>query len=143
MKLELAVLADFASLTQDGKLNILGIFHEVNPPMLPFPLPQLYLVTSFEAESEDYGKQRLIRVVLREENDVGAEMLAIEGLAQVPQPTRSGEIVLVNHVLGLSGVTFERAGAYEFSISVDGEGKAAVSLRVTDVADDPRGDPNV
>lgn len=44
MDVNLALLADYANVSQDGKLNIMGIFQEVNPPVLPFALPQMYLV---------------------------------------------------------------------------------------------------
>ena len=33
-----AVLADYANVSQDGKLNIMGIFQEINPSFLPFPM---------------------------------------------------------------------------------------------------------
>src|SRR5215217_3944288 len=53
MEVKLAVLADYANVSQDGKLNIMGIFQEINAPSLPFPLPQMFLVVPFE-EAGDY-----------------------------------------------------------------------------------------
>jgi len=38
MRVKLAVLADYASITREGKLNILGIFDEINPQQLPATL---------------------------------------------------------------------------------------------------------
>ncbi len=142
MRVTLAVLADHANVTQDGKLNIIGIFQEVNPPFLPFPLPQIFLVATFEAEPPDYGREQSIRVALRAKNGGDSEMLALEGQALVPQPTRPGGPVYLNQALGLSGVTFERAGDYEFSISVEGEEKATVPLRVNKVRRDLAGGPD-
>jgi hypothetical protein len=143
MKVALAVLADFASVTQDGKLNILGIFHEVKPPFLPFPFPQMFLVASFEAEPADYGKHHSIRVILRRKNDDGTEILSLDGEMQTPNPTRPGATGYVNQVVGLSGVTFERAGDYLFSILVNGEGKATVPLHVYEAERDPIGGSDV
>jgi hypothetical protein len=43
VEVTVTVLADYANLSQDGKLNIMSIFQEINPPVLPFALPQMYL----------------------------------------------------------------------------------------------------
>jgi hypothetical protein len=97
MKATLAVLADYANVTQDGKLNIMGIFHEVNAPFLPFPLPQMFLVASFKVESAEYGKEQLIRLALRDKNGGDSEMLYLEGQAQAPQPTSPASTALAIH----------------------------------------------
>jgi uncharacterized protein DUF6941 len=130
MDVKLAALADFASVSIDKKLNILGIFQEINTPNLPVAVPHIYLVLSLEAGPEEYGKKILIRVALLEDNDGGGEMLHMEGLAEVPHPRYEGDRAFANQVIGLSGVTFERAGNYRFSVSVENEEIAVVPLRV-------------
>ena len=62
MDVTLAVLADYANVSQDGKLNIMGIFQEVNPPLLPFTLPQMYLVLSLTAGPAEFNTTRDIRI---------------------------------------------------------------------------------
>jgi len=126
----LAVLADYANVSQDGKLNIMGIFQEVNPPVLPFPLPQMYLVVSFAAEPAEFDTVKDIKIALLD-ND-GNEMLALEGRAQVPRPQRPGMRAYMNELIGLSGITFERAGDFAFAILVGGETKETVSLHVNE-----------
>jgi hypothetical protein len=130
MQVSLAVLADYASVSIDNKLNILGVFHEVNTPILPVTVPLMYLVVSFEAEPAEYGKQLLARVVLSEECGNGDPLLSLEGLAEVPQPARPEDRAYSNQVIGLSGVRFERVGDYRFSIFVDDQEVAVVPLRV-------------
>jgi hypothetical protein len=126
----LAVLADYANVSQDGKLNIMGIFQEVNPPALPFPLPQMYLVVSFAAGPAEFDTVKDIKFALLD-ND-GNEMLALEGRAQVPRPQRPGMRAYMNELIGLSGITFERAGDFAFTILVGGETKETVSLHVNE-----------
>ncbi len=130
MDVKLAVVADFASVSIDNKLNILGVFQEINTPVLPATVPHMYLVLSLEAEPEQYGKQLSLRVVLLEDDPEGNELLTVEGLAQVPEPRHQGDRAYSNQVIGLSGVTFERAGAYRFSVSVDNREIAVVPLLV-------------
>ena len=64
MDVTLAVLADYANVSQDGKLNIMGIFQEVNPSEIPFVLPQMYLVLSLTAGPAEVGLARNIRIPL-------------------------------------------------------------------------------
>jgi hypothetical protein len=130
LDVNLAVLADYANVSQDGKLNIMGIFQEVNPPVLPFALPQMYLVVSFTAGPAEFDSVKNIRIALLD-ND-GNEMLALEGQAQVPRPPRPGRRPFINQVIGLNAVGFERSGDYEFSILIDGETRETVSLHVND-----------
>jgi hypothetical protein len=126
----LAVLADYAVVSQDGKLSVMGIFQEVNPPVLPFALPQMYLVVSFAAGPAEFDTVKDIKIALLD-ND-GNEMLALEGQVPVPRPPRPGSRAYMNQIIGLHGVTFERPGDYGFAILVGGETKETLSLHVNE-----------
>ena len=130
MDVTLAVLADYANVSQDGKLNIMGIFQEVNPPVLPFQLPQMYLVVSFEAGPAEFNSVKNIRIALLDSD--GNERLALEGRVQVPRPPRPGSRAFINQTIGLNGVSFERAGDYEFAILIGGETRGRVALHVNE-----------
>jgi hypothetical protein len=130
MDVTLAVLADYANVSQDGKLNIMGIFQEVNPPALPFQLPQMFLVVSFEAGPAEFGSLKDVRIALLDSD--GDEMLALEGQAEVPRPPRPGRRTYINQVLGLNGVAFPRPGDYEFSILIAGETRGTAALHVNE-----------
>jgi hypothetical protein len=132
LEVNLAVLADYANVSQDGKLNIMGIFQEINATSLPFPLPQMYLVMSFSAGPAEFDSQRPIRIVLLRAD--GEEILNLEGQMQVPRPTRPGSRAYLNETIGLAGVTFDQAGDYGFSILVGGDEKATVPLHVNDLS---------
>jgi hypothetical protein len=138
LKFRLAVLADYASVSHDGRLNIMGVIPEVNTAVLPFPLPPMYLVFSLEAEPAEYGKEYHIRVVLRYENGEGGQILDLKGPAQVPQPDRPGRVI-INQLIGLTGLNLEHAGTYTFSIGVGDEEVATVPLDVHVVEDELTG----
>lgn len=132
MDVKLAVLADYANVSQDGKLNIMGIFQEINASALPFPLPQMFLVLTFEAGPAEFGSQKQLRIVLVD--DDGEERMALEGEVQVPRPPRPGRQAYINEAIGLAGVLFEKAGAYHFAVLVGGETKETVPLHVNDLS---------
>src|SRR5215217_4763717 len=83
MEVKLAVLADYANVSQDGKLNIMGIFQEINATALPFPLPQMYLVLTFEAGPAEFGSEKQLRVVLVDSD--GNERMSLKGQVKVPR----------------------------------------------------------
>ena len=49
MDVTLALLADAANVSQDGKLNILGIFNGLGAAAFPATHPSMHLVLRFEA----------------------------------------------------------------------------------------------
>ena len=130
MEVSLAVLSDFASVTQEGKLNIMGIFGEVNPPGLPFALPLMYLVVVFDGSPAEVGSEKNVRVVMLDGE--GREGLRIENNMTVPPAGRPGRRVTFNAILALQGVMFQRPGDYQFSILINGEEKRSVSLQVNE-----------
>lgn len=132
MEVKLAVLADYANVSQDGKLNIMGIFQEINAPSLPFPLPQMYLVLTFEAGPAEFGSEKQLRVVLVDSD--GNERMSLEGQVKVPRPLRRGAPAYINEAIGLAGVPFDKAGDYHFAVLVGGETKETVPLHVNDLS---------
>jgi hypothetical protein len=123
-----AVLADYANLSQDGKLNIMGIFQEINPPTMPFTLPQMYLVMSFSAGPAEFNTTRDIRIPLLHSD--GQEILAMEAQMRVPRARRPGSRAYINETIGLAGTTFPQAGDYAFHILIGDDEKAVVPLHV-------------
>jgi hypothetical protein len=130
VEVRVAVLADYANVSQDGKLNIMGIFQEINPPFLPFPLPQMYLVLSFTAGPAEFNTVRKLRIPLLHSD--GQEILAMEADMHVPSARRPGSRAYINEAIGLAGVMFSRPGDYAFSILIGDDEKATVPLHVND-----------
>jgi hypothetical protein len=130
VEVTVAVLADYANVSQDGKLNIMGIFQEINPPVLPFALPQMYLVVSFTAGPAEFGSVRNIRIPLLHSD--GQEILGMEAEMRVPSARRPGSRAYINEAIGLAGITFTQAGDYAFHILIGDDEKAAVPLHVNE-----------
>lgn len=130
MDISLGVLSDYASVSQEGKLNIMGVFGEINPPMLPFALPIMYLVLTFEASPAEVDSDKTLKVALLDAD--GHQIFAMEQPMKVPQPKRPGSVVLMNAVMALAGIRFEKAGDYAFSILIGGDEKRRVALHINE-----------
>ncbi len=130
MEVVLAVVCDYANVSMEGKLNILGVFQELNPQVLPYSHPQMYLVVSFEAGAAEVGQQKHFRIVLLDTD--GNEILLMEGPAVVEAAARPGGRSYINQVVGLQLTTFQRTGDHAFHILVNGEEKRTVPLYVNE-----------
>jgi hypothetical protein len=135
MDVTLAVLADYANTSKEGKLNILGVFTEVNPPFLPWNLPQMYVVVSMEAEPSEAGTDMPFSILLWDGD--GKEILSIDQKIPVPQPSRRGARTMINNIIALAGIPFNKAGEYAFYIRVAGEQKRQIAFRVHEPAKGP------
>lgn len=127
MEVTLAVLADYANVTRDNKLLIVGIFDEINPPVLPFAMPQMYLVVSMVASLAEIESEFPTEIVLLGED---AEVARIERTITFNKPKRPGIRATHNEIIGLAGFPLERAGAYAFVVRVNREERARVALHV-------------
>jgi hypothetical protein len=128
MEVRLSVLCDYASVSQDGKLNILGIFEQIKPLQLPVTLPMMYLVNVYEASPVESNSIKQLRIVLAGPD--GGQVFAIEQTVTVPPAPVAGKPVLMNHVVALAGVEFKASGDYAFHLLIGGEEKKRAPLSV-------------
>jgi hypothetical protein len=131
MDVNFAVLADYANITQEGKLNILGIFDIINAPAFPFALPIFYVVVSYASTAAEFGTTKKAEIVLCDED--GNELLRLPQDLQIIRPTRTGTVATTNQIAGIVGLPFQKSGDYQFEISVNGDTKRTISLRINDI----------
>ncbi len=128
MEVDLALLADAATIDGSGKLNILGIFDRLSTAAFPTRHPRLSLVLRFSAGIHEIGKHD-IGISLKAPD--GHELMRIDGqmnLAAGPGAVAGG--VRVPHILNMDGLVFSIAGPYAFDVRVDGEHHVSIPLLV-------------
>ncbi len=126
MKVSLAAIADYASVSADGKLSVMGIFNVIFAFSLPATHPQLRLAIQFEVEPKDLGTTQ--HVVIRLLDPDGDELLRVE--SDAPLPTELSVPAIIPQVLDLNLLTFQKEGQYQFFILIDGEERASLPLRI-------------
>lgn len=130
MEATLAVAADYANVTSDGKLNIMGIFQEFNPAGFPAAGQPMFVVMSWIAGPAEVGSQKDVRVAFVDSE--GAHNLALDFQVTVPEPPRPGTPSIANQILGVQGLPLLRAGHHAFYILVGGEEKARIPIYVNE-----------
>lgn len=129
MDVTLALLADAANVSQDGKLNILGVFNGLGAQSFPATHPQMNLVLRFEASRAEEGKNKPIEIQLADID--GNRLFTITTTIVVPQGV-PGQPIRMNHILAMNGVRFPKAGDYVFNILVADDTKATVDLKLVE-----------
>lgn len=130
MTVTLALLADFANKSVDGKLNILGVFDTIYAESYPAIHPEMKLVIRFEMHPVETEETKKIQIQLR--NDRGAKLFEVGADMEVqvrPEARPTGEMVTADSILSLSGFRIEQPGTYEFVILVNGEVKRTVPFK--------------
>lgn len=131
MDVSLALLADYANVTADGKLNILGLFDTIFVQQFPAVHPQMQLIFQLEAHPAEAGQQKQVEVHLMTED--GRPILSISAdMALQPKTSLApiAEMMKTQQIVGFHNVRFEKPGTYQFAILVNGDTKKTVSLKV-------------
>lgn len=128
MEVDLALLADAATIDASGKLNILGIFDRLGGMALPLRHPRMAMVLRFSAGVQEVGRH-VVEITLRDPD--GEEVVRVDGeMHLAPGPGSVGGGVKVPHILNMDGLVFPKAGGYGFDVRVDGEHHVTIPLTV-------------
>lgn len=126
MKLNFGFICDYASFGEAGKLNILGIFKNINGSSLPLVHPQLYVVVNVMIDKPGNHKE-VIKLVAKED---GREIISpLEFNLSAPADATGKKIEL--GVMGqINNIKFEKAGEYIFKVLVNNEIVGEIPLTV-------------
>lgn len=111
----MAVIADEANISQEGKLNLLGAFDRIGAPNFPTVHPKMVFVFRVEAGYADAGRTIPVRVRLMDEDggllfDAGGELVAPD--------VQPGDVATAYQIFNLIGIAFEKPGLYKFIVDL-------------------------
>ncbi len=126
MIVSFAMFADAANISQEGKLNILGVFDAVQVGGVPAMHPRAHLVVRFKGTPEDIGVHQ---VSLRWVNPGGVELWSSDGQVElVPPPPGVTEIDIP--LIASIDLPLDLVGGYAMRIFVNGQQRGEVPLYV-------------
>jgi hypothetical protein len=130
MQVSFALFADAANLSQEGKLNILGVFDAVQVTALPTVHPRAHLVVRLKGTRADVGSHV---VTLRWLNPESQELWSSTGELNVgPLPATVAEMDMP--LIAALDLPIDRTGTYTMSIALDQVATASVPLHVRGMA---------
>ncbi|HEX9485195.1 MAG TPA: hypothetical protein VF929_11470 [Gemmatimonadaceae bacterium] len=134
MHVSFAVFADAANLSQEGKLNILGVFDALQVASLPALHPRATLVVHLKGAPSDAGPHR---VSLQWVSPSGSELWSSDGelgVATPPAAVTEMDFPLIAQL----DLPLDVAGRYTMRVGLDGETHAEVPVQVRPVSAAPQ-----
>ena len=127
MRIDLAVLGDYALVDKQDKLTVVGIFRTVAGSKLPFSHEPLFLALMMTVEpGDDPAHTILVRLIDPDGRDIMPEIKAdLELHRQDPEKGSA-----LNFILEIRGAKFEVLGTHCFDIFVDDRFMERVPLDV-------------
>jgi hypothetical protein len=127
MHIHFALFADAANVSQEGKLNILGIFDAIHMGQLPGVHPRATFVMRIKAVAEDEGTHEL---VLTWRNPDGATLWESRGELNVGLPPEGADGIDMP-LLATLDLPVDRAGLFVMSVAINGTELSTTALQVT------------
>ena len=126
MHISFAVFADAANLSQEGKLNILGVFDAVQVAGLPTIHPRTHFVVRLKANGDDMGQHKL---TFRWLSPFDEELWSSTGeMSVAPSPNPMFEVDLP--IIAVVDLPLNVTGQYTMQVTLDGEVTALARLLV-------------
>ncbi len=126
MHISFAVFADGANLSQEGKLNILGVFDALQVAGFPSVHPRTHFVVRLKGSVEDQGPHTL---TFNWVNPTGEVLWSSNGELNVaPGPNPAFEMDLP--IIGVIDLPLNAPGLYTMQVALDGEHTADARLYV-------------
>jgi hypothetical protein len=130
MHISFAVFADGANLSQEGKLNVLGVFDALHVAGFPTIHPRTHFVVRLKGTMDDAGQHTLTFSWVNPEGEV---LWSSDGQMNVgPGPNPAMEMDLP--IIAVIDLPLNLAGLYTMQVSLDGQLTAEVRLQVTSAA---------
>lgn len=133
MIVALAVVCDHALIDQAGKLSVIGIFERIWVERFPAVHPRLHLVLRLKGRRTEVGEHP-IGIALKDPD--GREILRGDGQVQISEPPAGVTEVEAGAVLAFD-VPLERAGIYNFEVTMDGAIQVTLPVTVSSMPASP------
>lgn len=133
MHISFAVFADAANLSQEGKLNILGVFDAVQVAGLPTIHPRTHFVVRLKANSGDTGNHKL---TFRWLSPFEEELWSSTGEMSVAPP-QNQLFELDLPIIAVVDLPLNVTGQYTMQVTLDGAPTASARLIVNGPTQQP------
>ena len=130
MRIAFTLFADAANLSQEGKLNVLGVFDAVQVGSVPAVHPRAHLVARIVGARSDVGAHAM---ALTWRSPSGETLWSSTGELRIEAPPTGIEEMDLPFIAALD-LPLDRVGTFSLTIDIDGTQMASVPLQVRSAA---------
>ncbi|MBN1313505.1 MAG: hypothetical protein JXB30_19015 [Anaerolineae bacterium] len=130
MEVLVLLAADYANLERSGKLNVMGIFNDINSATFPMRHPLMHLIFKLGTELGEINQKRTVTVKLLDE--YGSELVNIPQNIELPKRS-GGRRPELNFIMELREIVFQKPGRYDFVILVDNDYKKELPIYINQI----------
>jgi hypothetical protein len=130
MELSFMLAADYANITNNGKLNVMGIFSSINATKFPIKHPQMYIIAQLRVGPAEYGRNFTLELKLIDEDAINVIASVVTRRTVPTPPPDAPRRIGLNHIVRLNNLEFPQPGTYQFSILVDNDEKGALAIEL-------------
>lgn len=127
MQVTLFTVAEYASVSMEGKLTLGGFLEAVHCDTLPLLLPPLYSVAQLRVFREEIGAVFQLKITLQ--TPQGEAIFSQEENIQV-QAFEHGQRILLNKVIQISQFVAQQTGDYIFTLYINNNAIAQQPLEI-------------
>ena len=135
MKLLYTLLCDYAFLSIDRKVNIIGVFETINAARFPVVHPKFVIVGSIEPDKKNFKMS--LNIV---DKETGSSVLGDLHEREVNLPQSEGQNF--NFIVEVINTNFPKAGEYKLEIKIGGKVIGEAQLKLTESKIKEVGDPS-
>ncbi|MEQ1933559.1 MAG: hypothetical protein ABL962_06735 [Fimbriimonadaceae bacterium] len=126
MKLRYALIAEYANVTGDGKLNLMGVTDRLYAFQFPAIHRDLIIVNSLETENDEDGSNQSVHIQLIDSD--GRTLTEVTGQILI-----QGGRQVFNQIHVFQDVHFAQPGAYQINVSFSGQQQAILDLELIQI----------
>jgi hypothetical protein len=126
-------LCDYATVSQDGKLSVMGIFGQIYAPKVPVVHPQMFLAFELEFDYTEVGRDFTVEVQIVDEDGRVIWGLKGGGKMQSPSPPKPGDRPAAGQIFTIQNLKFDKFGSYDVNIFANGRHATRRQLRLTQI----------
>lgn len=134
MEVKFAHVCDYASISQEGKLSVMGIFDRIGAPQVPVVHPQMYVAFGLDLDYTEVGRPFTVEVQMVDSDGEPIWKAKAQGIPHMPVTAKPGDRNVVVQVIPLQGLTFREFGSYDVNIFTNGQMKERIQFNVSQVS---------
>jgi len=125
MRVEVAVVADYANQAEGQKLNVMGVFDRIHAPS--FPTVHAFMVLAFRLRLEFGDRDQTHKLEIGLFDEDGQQLGGGGGEIGVGAIS-AGDRLVISQILPFPGIVFPHAGEYSFVLKWNGAEVATVPI---------------